>query len=332
MEVDTWIKYRYITDIVEIYLSLIVNVIGTFLNLINVCVYCIILKRTKPERHMIRYLLAKSGCDLLITFLTCFNPFLIWDPTLEYKFFRNVWSLFIYEYTSRALMLTSSFFEVAATFDCAISIQNKMKWCAKRTSFYVTLVIVIVVSFLFMAYIPVFEKIYKLKKVNNLNQTITIYISYYTEFIFDHPYIISIYLKVESYLRGLILLLILVAINIYILFIMFKVRKRKEMLTSNSRNIGINPLISSAEKAERRKIKMIIFLLFLYFFGNFLTFILYFISDNTLYYFCFIFADLFIYLAYALPFVGYFLFNTNFKLIVREYLNIFINIFRRNVN
>jgi hypothetical protein len=261
-------SFNNFTNKVKFVILSIINLISFLMNFISVLVFLKILKdkRRTNEREssslMYKYLLFKSICDTissLIKILIIFFKSNIDRSTL----IGSIWTLFFDFYFTQSFYLASGFFEIAATFNCAISIENKLKWLQTKLSFYITTIGLFAFCFVYQSFYFVFKHIEKSESFNNKT-------SYYINDNYKYYSILENFELSTLIIRDLVCLVLLVIINTFILFKMVQIRKRRSHLQSNSQSANR----ISSRQAEYRKIKMIVSLFIVYTLGH-LPFILF---------------------------------------------------------
>jgi hypothetical protein len=292
--------------IIEIFVIPILSVIGFIFNLLSTIVFSLIIKNGQRD-DMYKHLLLKSICEALGCFFSAFYPMYYGNDKLKHTYIMVVWFIWFERYVIPALFMASTGFEIAATFSCAISIEKKMKWCQKRLSFWLWVISILIVSFGVEMFQVFIFGISESNRIDQYNRTIH---KYYASSNGLSPE--SFYLA-ESIIKEVILLLILLAINIYILFKLIQIGRRKRRLTSNNQN---------SNRTENRKIIMIIVLFLTFLLGHLPSFLWSVIrmsglmSDpfKALFWGNFLsYGLIFFYFSFATSFFVYFAFNSIFK-------------------
>jgi hypothetical protein len=284
----------------------IVSVIGFIFNLLSTIVFSLIIKNGLRD-DMYKYLLLKSICETLGCFfnLMSFN-------TIGFKaistYIYTVWQIWFENYIIKALFMASTGFEIAATFNCAISIEKKMKWCQKRLSFWLWVVFILVLSF-GVEIFPVFiNYIQEFTFIDQFNKT-------------SHKYVVwpnLLYMKsygkfglAENIFKEVLFFLILLSLNFYILFKLIQIGRRKKRLNTNSSNV------QNSTRAENRKKTMIIFLFLIFLFGH-LPIVIYYLVNRSWgapssWIHFLICGEILFYFSYSTSFFVYFAFNNIFR-------------------
>jgi hypothetical protein len=242
-------------EITTIFLIPSLSIVGFILNILSIIVFILIIKSGQRD-DMYKHLLLKSIFEALGCFFSGFSALFNYDGNLKFTFIMVVWFIWFQNYIINALFMASTGFEIAATFNCAISIEKRLKWCEKRLSFWLWVVSIFVLSF-GVEMFPIFMySIVESNDIDQFNQTVHKYHFSKNSLFFKND---ALSLG-ESIIREVMFLLILLLLNIYILFKLIQIGRRKKRLTSNNSNV------QNSNRAEKRKIIMIIVL--------FLTFIL----------------------------------------------------------
>jgi hypothetical protein len=252
-------------DILNIYLVPITAIIGSLLNLTCLIIFFKIIKRDQRDRsnsnsRMFQYLLLKAFCDFLTQFPLVIMPLYFCDNFLVSKSYvmQMVYILF-YWYWPDSLSTSSGLFEIAATFDCAISIRNRIKWTKQRCVF--NGIVWFCFFFPFIFHIFLFFKFSIVKSAGVYPDKIEYLINgtYFSSLTISDVFDVS-----ESLIRDVFVLIVLLIINIFVLIELKRVRKRKIQLHKKENTTTENTQ-GSVSLAEMRKIKMIFVLCIIYF-------------------------------------------------------------------
>jgi hypothetical protein len=295
----------WLFEITSIFIIPILSIIGFVFNILSTIVFSLIIKNGQRD-DMYKHLLLKSICEALACFFSSFYPLYYYGGTLSFAYIVIIWYIWFERYVIPVLFMASVGFEIAATFNCAISIEKRMKWCEKRLSFWLWVFFIIISSFGVEIYPPFTYSIMKVDYQNEFNETFSQY------GILSESFTLKMkrFGLAESIIKEIMFLLILLSLNIYILVKLFEIGRRKKRLTTNSSNAR------NSRKAENRKIIMII-VLFLTFLLGHLPNVIYFAVNNGIYdYFWFqfkLYGLIFLYLSYSTSFFVYFAFNNTFR-------------------
>jgi hypothetical protein len=284
----------------------ILSIIGLIGNIFSIIVFSLIIKNGQRD-DMYKYLFLKSICEALGCFFSTFCPMYYYNGSLKNSFVISVWFIWFQQYIIKALFMASSGFEIAATFNCSILIEKQLKWCEKRLSFFLWILSILVLSF-GVEIIPTFMlNMNEYTFIDQFNRTIHRYNVSYNHFGSKY-YLFGLG---ESIIKEVLFLLILLSLNIYILYKLIQIGRRKKRLTTNNSNN------QNSHRAEKRKAMMIIVLFLKFIMGhlpNFLFFAFkkYFGSDqfwigSTTY------GLIFLYFSYSTSFFVYFSFNNVFR-------------------
>jgi hypothetical protein len=328
--------YSKIENIIVYYIGPLFNIIGLITNSLCILIFMIIIKKNTQifQRHfssskMYHYLLMKSICDEVINFISMmvFIAGVIDKRAIKYS--TNFIVLYFQYYLKYCSLLASILFDIAATLDCALSIENKFESLQKKTIFILISIVVILISLSFECFTLVLYKIYKYK-VND-RDGIKYYYYYYSDLKdYSKSDIYNNLLFADSILRYFILLIILLSINVYILFKLIKINERKSNITNS-----VQTTQSIANRAKFQKMKMIISLFVINFFSNFLLLIYYTLSpalknNMLLLSYIYIWGDLFSNIPISFSIFVYILFNNVFR--KKLFRNIFLFISKcRNI-
>jgi hypothetical protein len=314
--------YYRINEIIEKCLVPSINGFGMGANLICIIIFIKILKHnssnTNPYQntssHMYHYLLIKTICDLVINF--CEIIFFISkrvDPS-PHKFYASAFIKIVFHfYLYYSLYLSSGLFDIMAALDCSLLIDNRMRWCRRRVSFIITTISILFIFFTFELFIFFFEQIHT-KVINGT--------TFYSVRPNDEKTFNEL-LLVESIIRDVVTLNIILIINIYILFKLFQIKKRKTFIRKIRRSVGQ----TIENRAKNQKIIMIISLFVIHVSGHLLLFISFLVrvinNDEVIKRYTFMFGQLFTYIPISFSFFIYFFFNNVFRLIFFEIILFF---------
>jgi hypothetical protein len=275
--------------------------------------------RGQNKSKMYKYLLLKSLCDMISALVIIPSP--AYDCCTPKSYSIIVWKNVFDFYITYVFKGASGFFEVAATLDCALSIEtNRFQWLQKKLYFCITTFLIFVSNFLFELFSLLSYTIKKYTFINKKkNETSIGYFSVYSKFALKKKGTVNTLLFVDSLTRDVLIFLINLALNIFILFkIRNLIKKRKTMINQSNGNNNVKSKKTLADQAEKSKIKMMFSLFLVYFIGHFPMFIIYsFFAKQHLYYTLSLFL---LRTSYVVYFFVYFFFNKHFKMIVLEKL------------
>jgi hypothetical protein len=290
----------------------IVNLFGLVANSLCVIIFIriVINKRiTHSQGKMYEYFLIKSILDF---FFFCSNTFeyLYFCKTCEASssYLIQIWYIWFYSYFESICSTCSFFLEIAATFDCYITINSKCKCCQTNSFFYSFCVLILCFSFIIYLTFPLGFVIKHTIKIDPvLNKTFYFYYRDFNDFgdtqLFENIHFMN------SIVKDGIFLVILVTLNVMILVTLQRTTQRRRVLKGN-RN-----LLTTSQKAENKKVIMIIATGFNYLIGHFSYFILvvlYKFYDASIFCYSQYFFFLY-YITFADNIFFYFFFNNIFK-------------------
>jgi hypothetical protein len=298
-------------DMKNVFTIPILSIFGLIFNILSTVVFSLIIKNGQRD-DMYKHLLLKSICEALGCFFSVFGAIYYYNGTSTNPFIMVVWYIWFRQYFSYALFMASTGFEIAATFNCAISIEKKFKWCEKKLFFWIWVISIFVLSFSVEIF-PVFIfSVGDYSYIDQFNRTHHIYN------VSRNPLILQFgkFGLAESIIKEIMFLLILLSLNIYILIKLVQIGRRKRRLTSNNQN---------RNRAEIRKIIMLIVLFLTFLLGR-LPNIVYFVVntefDATLFWIKFKgYGEIVLYFSNSISFFVYFFFNKNFERLFFEIIH-----------
>jgi hypothetical protein len=287
------------------YIQLVISVVGLVLNLLCVIVFTMIIRFYKPKSQMFNYFLMKSICDFIIYMILAFQFIGNFFPLqIKFRYFNQIFFKYFQHYLSTLALLWSVCFEVLATIDCCLSIENKYTFFLTKKSFYLNCLFI----FLFF-FIPYIGKLF-VYSIVSLNGT-----KFYKTV--KNPFYYSIYYRVissvYSAIRDILGTILLILFNIKIFVNLKKLTAKKKFLNNNS-------VLLKAIKAEESKAKMVYLTILnsiplhipFIIFENFIKFKSDIFKFGFVYYYG-VFASNCLYLSYATPFIIYVSFNKVFR-------------------
>ncbi len=129
----------------------------------SIFVFSLILICEKQHSNMFKYLLLNAINDAIQFVIQSFAPLFYTNPS---TYASQVWFIGFYYSVESVNELSSGFFELAATFDCMITINRKFDCCKKKLFFYVTGLAIFVYSSLFYVFFLLRFKISKMPTAN----------------------------------------------------------------------------------------------------------------------------------------------------------------------
>jgi hypothetical protein len=127
------------SQIMNEYVDPALDVLGIVLNAFCVLIWVLLLKEPQQpgQGHMFKYLLIKALCDT--AYFTC-DIFKIayscGDCAIRHSYAMQVWGIWFANYGEYVLSLCSAWLEVAATFDCFVTVSQKCTGCLAPICFY----------------------------------------------------------------------------------------------------------------------------------------------------------------------------------------------------
>jgi hypothetical protein len=299
----------FISDFLTKYIMNIVSIFGIIANLICIMIFIKIIKTTQSQGNMYKYFLMKSIMDCLTLIINSFQ-YLKYCSNCEtaHSYLMQIWFIWFYSYFAYIFETSSAVFEMAATFDCYITIKSILKCCQTNLFFYLFCIFVIAINVIINLLMPLSYKI--TSEIGNNNETF--FNSDYNDFGKSSYASISFF---NSLIKDGLFFIILFILNVMILTLLKSTTDRRRSLGGNN-----NTLSSTSLVAERKKIIMIAATGLNYMIGHFpiifwtvsFTF-----SNETLN--CYsIFFHVLYYISFADSIFFYFFFNNIFKKILIE--------------
>jgi hypothetical protein len=321
---DSILYFPKCLNITNIFQSLFI--FGFVSNGICITVFILIIKRTQSSQlngNMFKYLLMKSIMDFCSCILEALQSF---EVCPYYKSIAcSLMITWVYDNFFRMIFLSLSIiFEVAATFDCYLNIKRILNYCQTNLFFYLFSILVTIFISLIHLVFPLSISYIEFNEVNELNNE-TIHYYYPKISKFGKRFLYTNKDFINSLMRDFILFIILVVLNVMILNLLIKVTKNRLTLVGNNNH---NHLLTSSQKAERKKMVMIIATGLSYMIGHFPYFVYtLLVSYSDVGIFCYFqYINLLFHLSYVDGIFFYFSFNNIFKNIFME----LIPFFKRN--
>lgn len=254
------------------YVQSFLDLIGIIFSIISIIIFRAIIKRDNRDNNfkgqMNKYLLVKSISELYLFTIDIFTFLYTCKPcNMKNSLIMQIWYVYFSWFGEESSLIFSSLLDVAATFDCLITIKNKCKIWQNNISFYIVVFISFIISISLELNVIFQFKIIKINITNiyDSNKTQLIYMTEYVEKSELGPYLLF-----SSLIRDWFTLFLLIILNIIILFSikkLTKIRKSRSKKTSSRQ-------IQKSIKAEKLKAKMILFLLFNFIFSHSVSFYL----------------------------------------------------------
>lgn len=309
---------RYLEQyIINIYIIPIITLIGVLTNILNVIIFIKIIlnQKSKTQGFMYKYLLLKSIVDLCHSMLHIPAPiFYIKYASKAHSYLAQLWFTYFYNYGEFVAELFSIFLDIFATIDCYVYI-NKNEFIKKFknyiTNFKLNTILAFIYSVVFYLYL-IFE--YRIIFCDGN------YIAEKTEFHYSTS--MKVFKLIHTFLRDVVLLIILVISNILIfLSIKSSVHLKKKSTISKYKTKS-----SKVEQTIRRSRIMIISIGIVYLIGhipvNVYYMVLFFKGSTIWWNFYYMYCMILFYLYYSITFFIYLIFNKEFK---RIFVKIFYN-------
>jgi hypothetical protein len=296
--------------IIGIYIFAVVLIIGTILNLISLIVFYRVVREERSNRgNMFKYLLMKCICDFLLTLLFLPSTLMINEESYikvalykwNYYYFMNIFST------------CSSIYEIFSSLDCLFFISKKSNWFIKKTVFY------FVNIFILMFTVPFYTPgLFRYQMVQDER-------GYYLE---ETPFKQSTFIKhyflsFHYFMRDGISLIASIIINLIIVLYLKQRTRMKVILTSNKGSFSV----IAAHASEIKRMKLTIFTSFLVIFRipSVLNYSLFNYKSNVYFNIALVSS----YISYSISFFGFFLYNNKFKKILKQYIAILLNVFKK---
>ena len=256
---------------------------------------------------MYKYLLVKAvydGTNFIFAIFE-FAYFSDGHGTTRNSYILQIWYIWFYFYGRLICQLCSGFMEVAATFDCYITINKRCDCCLKRFCFWVVVVVSMLYSAIYYSYFLFIREIVPIN-IGNLSKEESLYKLETTPFYYSSA---KTYLNlIHALVRDLVILIALIVLNVLILWSLVKSTKRKRRLGAS------NAQIQQSEKAKRKKVLMVFFTGLCFGVGHFFDLIYSIPHTNSEAWFCFYYiALIFLHSSHVIPFFLYFAFNSTFR-------------------
>jgi hypothetical protein len=275
--------------------------VGIITNTLCIIVFIRILRRENSNNQMFRYLLLKTIIDLI--YLIC-NIIYCDNCKINNSLFMNIWYVWFYWYLGTVNQCISSFLEIAATFNCLISIKNNLKYLNTKKSFYIISIFIFVFNFISSSYIVLSFRIVR------INGTLSQFTTKNTDFFHSLTFIYLQY--TTTVIRDLGPMIILVTLNTLILIQLRQVSQRRKSILKTLNTVS-NRLMRNAE-ANKTLMILFIGLNYIILHSPWMIYQLpiytktfftqYYLSNGSV--FCYN-------LSFALPFFFYFAFNKTFR-------------------
>lgn len=353
--VSTACPYVEAANVIENFLIPIITGIGIVTNTLCIVVFAKVIKdETKnTSGHMFKYLLCKAIHDDIQFICSIFSVLYYCTTCASYgTYAAQIWYIWFYWYMTYINSVCSGFLEVAATFDCLITINQKMTFCKKTIWFVLVVLGTLLYTGLFYTF-KLFEfhigKYPKEDHGHHENSTASGYYYFYEYTSFHNSQPDKAFKVVHGVTRDVITLVVIVILNGLILISVKNKMARKKKLTSISvgtanqnasktessmtqhptATFSVNGApktrekLSRADRAAAKATTMVIMIGVNYLIGHGLMFVYYcFLINPSVFKSClFNLALALLFLSFATPFFIYLFFNKNFK---AKFLEVFV--------
>lgn len=315
-------KYSLIYEILAFHLVYILNFSGLILNFICILVFIKIVREEQTNQgHLFKYLLVKSIFDCL--FFLQNIPHTIYykrDFSVSDSYIMQLWFKYCFNYLYSIFSLLSVWFEIFATIDCLLLITRKFQW--HKTKLFFVLVTISSTLITIIYYIP-FLFWYTIQKNENGG--------YYPKINkFRYKKIMNIINISHSIFRDISPIIISLILNVIILYHIHKTTlRRRKMETKHNQSKPKNDIASTnrnnnivrkTQKAEKNKIKMILFTSFIHLFRMPLVFYNFNIFNILLNHFLSQLCLLCAMFSYFISIIIYAAFNKTFKKVLLKFI------------
>jgi hypothetical protein len=320
------------------------SLIGLITNLISFIVFISLIKKQNRRNgtniKIFHYFLMKAVCDVLYSFIYLFfETFICSSCQIRNTFTFKLMIIWFYYFIQYVLNMVAIGFEIMATIDCAISIKQnqRFRWLQKNISFFLITILIIVFSLFLECFALFAYRVVRFDYIDSFNKSRVYYYIGYTDFARYGTSTYQNLLITESVFRDVISINILLIFNIYILVQLIRNRKRKNNFGMNGQLKNVESrshcVRSIAEKAETRKMKMIIIFFLLQVTGHYPNFSFQIFQNSSMFmqYFAVIIPLLYL-IPNTSPFFLYLFFNSLFKKILIAYIYNVIKVFKFCIN
>jgi hypothetical protein len=308
-----------IKEIIGESLTISVNILGLIGNGLCIITFSKIIIKKQSQGNLFNYLLLKSIIDFIDFISNSFGVlYYCYNCQMSNWYIFQIWAIWFYNYVEFIAETVSAILEIAATFDCLITINKTFIYCQRKSFFYLFSTLILVGFTLFYLIFPLGYKIKKHDSNFDYN-----YNDFGSTSFYSHITII------DSIIRDGIFLLIIITLNKFVLDLLKKSTQRRRELSGQVTND--NNLLTVAQSAERKRMIMIIATGLNYMIGHFinLAFTIITTLNKELNTFCLHKFWILLYdLSYANNIFIYYFFNNVF----RRFLNELVPFYKRNSN
>jgi cation transporter-like permease len=244
-------------NIINNYAEPALSVVGILANTWCVVLFSLILRHERQNGHMFKYLLLKAVHDVIQFLAQVFVPLYYCTSCGTYgTYSEQVWAVWFYWYVECVNELCSALFEVAATWDCLITLTMKFQCCQNNVVFYVTSAVFTIYPCLYYIFLLYEFQIVKVTIVDQIvdvsnssgvflkNVTSSYYTYEYTDFVNTQTYFVFRFMN--GMVRDVILLVLLLVLNGLILSTMKRSLERKRRMTLTT----LNPTVTGGNLVQ----------------------------------------------------------------------------------
>ena len=304
----------------DTYLKMTFGMLGFFLNTACVAIFVEIMRTQRTSEHLFKYFLVKSITDTFLALL--YFLYALFSQSQAYSIIERSYTLHLVHFINSyyllfSMQLLSIFCELAACFSRYRKSAGKFK-ILDKLSYKVVIFLMFIYSFGFYSY--KFASNHVIEIVNN--GTEVTYAITSSELNKTMGYI-------HSFVRDGLCVLIIIVLNVLTVVQIKTVLSKKRTLVKSHTNERTN-------NAEIRLALMVLTMSTLAFIGHGLILIGYLNPEENNFFLkpgCYrALAEILYWLAYEVNFFFYYLFNLNFRRILRNYFRKISNLFRFNKN
>jgi hypothetical protein len=303
-------NFKHFVDDVSSYMKMVLTIIGLVALFICIIIFSSIIRHDQANNKMFHYLLMKSICDFCYYFIYFVDIFYLCSSCQIVKsyYFMQLFDKYAVHFLKQVFGNCTVLFEIFATIDCFISINNKYTFLStNRTFFLVSFLNFFMFSCLFFCKIFIYRIVqvtpghYKTIETNLYHSSFFKIISYF-----------------YSFTRDILSSVLLILFNILIFMEIKKIAERKLKILQSDESKAI------AFKAKSKKFKMILYTaishVMIHTIAAIKTTYGKFHASNMFWYCINVFEGNGILLSYLIPFFLYIHFNNVFR---RKFLSLF---------
>jgi hypothetical protein len=313
----------------------VIDIPGILLNGFSViCIIQIIMHNSEANStgNMFKYLLVKSFCEFALFAIDVF--YLRYDCAscgMANTLAGEIWNNYFASFIEICLMYVSSMLEVVVSLDCYLSIRNRWKFMRTKTMFYVMTIGSIAFSVIYHIYylygwVVVEVNVRRVLNETTANGTSLTYYEYQyfktASTSFAKTDVLKFFSLFHTIFRDVIILFLILVLNVLILIEMRRVTKFRLMLaqdhSDDDHHVKKNHSVLTALRAERKRCIMVLLTGLVYGCGHVGNAVTnahwHFFRTNLHVWYCLQFAaNQLLMFSYAIPFILYYFFNSQFK-------------------